>query len=207
VVVRVRRASQATDEERAETSVSDDDLVADAKRHPAAFAPLFDRYWDLVFRFCYYRLGDWQEAEDAAGQVFVNALDGLRRYRPDQREDSFRCWLFTIAFNVVSNAYRHRTRHPVGPLEAAAAREHPGPSPEDLALAADDHRRLAALLSRLPEEPRELLELRLAGLTAVEIARVLGLSHDAVRKRESRTIRMLRDQANIGTGAKEGTDG
>jgi len=95
VVVRVRRASHAADEERSGASIPDDDLVVDAQRHPAAFAPLFDRYWDQVFRFCYYRLGDWQEAEDAAGQVFVSALDGLRRYRPAQREDSFRCWLFT----------------------------------------------------------------------------------------------------------------
>jgi RNA polymerase sigma-70 factor (ECF subfamily) len=207
VVVRVRRASHAADDERPGASVPDDELVVDAQRHPAAFAPLFDRYWDQVFRFCYYRLGDWQEAEDAAGQVFVNTLDGLRRYRPAQREDSFRCWLFTIAYNVVSNAYRHRARHPVGPLEAAAAREHPGPSPEDLAIAADDHRKLATLLSRLPEEQRELLELRLAGLTAVEIARVLGRSHDAIRKAESRAIRALRGQVNAGINAKEGIDG
>ena len=71
--------------------------------------------------------------------------------------------------------------------------------------AGEDNRnvaRMALLLAGLPADQRELLELRLAGLTAVEIARVLGRSHDAVRKAESRAIRMLRDQANIGTGAK-----
>jgi len=66
---------------------------------------------------------------------------------------------------------------------------------------------LAALLSRLPEKQRELLELRLAGLTAVEIARVLGWSHGAVRKAESRAIQTLRGQVNVGLGAKEGSDG
>ena len=38
------------------------------------FDQLFDQYGDSVLNYCYYRLGTWEEAEDAAQQVFVNAL-------------------------------------------------------------------------------------------------------------------------------------
>ena len=73
-------------ERRPSAVASDVVLVARAQRDRRAFASLFDRYWDPIFRFCYYRVGDWQEAEDAASQVFTNALAGLARFRPEERE-------------------------------------------------------------------------------------------------------------------------
>ena len=45
---------------------SDVALVLAAQRDPHAFAPLFSRYWDVVLRYCRFRLVDRQEAEDAA---------------------------------------------------------------------------------------------------------------------------------------------
>jgi RNA polymerase sigma-70 factor (ECF subfamily) len=193
--------AQAALESRPATVGSDALLVAAAQRDPRAFGPLFDRYWAGVFRFCFYRLADWPDAEDAAGDVFANALAALPRLRLDGREDAFRCWLFTIARHVVANRHRHRARHPARPLATALGVADAGPSPEELAVTADDHRLMHELLTRLNSEQRELLELRLAGLTDAEIARVLGRSHDAVRKAQSRAIGTLRNVlATAGAG-------
>jgi RNA polymerase sigma-70 factor (ECF subfamily) len=167
-------------------------LVARAQLDRHAFAPLYDRYFDPIFRFCFYRVGNWQEAEDAAGDVFARALAELTRFRDDGREDCFRCWLFTIARNVVANRHRHRARHPQNPLTAAFVVPDPGPGPEDAALAADDHRLVLELLARLTPNQCDLLELRLAGLNDAQIARILNRSHDAIRKEQSRTIKALR---------------
>src|SRR5688572_10387667 len=41
-------------------------LVAGAQADPLAFDRLFDRYGSPVLNYCYYRLGTWEEAEDAA---------------------------------------------------------------------------------------------------------------------------------------------
>jgi RNA polymerase sigma-70 factor (ECF subfamily) len=198
-----QREAQTAAEERPATALSDAALVAAAQRDPRAFAPLFDRYWAGVFRFCYYRLADWPEAEDAAGDVFANALAALPRLRLDEREDAFRCWLFTIARRVVANRHRHRARHPARPLATALGLADAAPSPEEIALAADDHRLVYELLTWLKPEQRELLELRLAGLTDAEIARVLGRGHDAVRKAQSRAIGLLRGFLASGAGAGE----
>lgn len=114
---RWRSAAAASEEPAAE--VADALLVRRAQGTPAAFAPLYARYRDRVVADCFYRLGDRDEAEDAAGAVFVNALRHLAAFA--DRDGSFRSRLFRIARNEVVDR-RRRARHPVGPLAAARGR-------------------------------------------------------------------------------------
>ncbi len=72
-------------------------------------------------------------------------------------------------------------------------------SPEEHAIASDDHAYLRTLLLTLKDDQRDLLELRLSGLTDAEIARVLGRSHDAVRKSQSRALQALRAHVDAST--------
>jgi len=168
-------------------------LVAHAQHDRRAFEPLYHRYFDAVFRFCFYRLGDWQDAEDATGDVFAQVIAHLDRFREDGREDAFRCWLFTVARNLVSNRRRDQARRPLAPLDRAELLSDDAPGPEEAAMADADHRLVLALMAQLNPDQRDLLQLRLVGLTDKEIASVLNRSHDAVRKEQSRTIRVLRD--------------
>ncbi len=80
------------------------ELVARAQREPQAFAPLYARYAEPVYRYCYRRLGSPEAAADATSQTFAQALAALPRYRAG----SFRAWLFAIAANVVADAHRRR---------------------------------------------------------------------------------------------------
>ena len=169
------------------------ELVARAQCDPRAFEPLYARYFDPVYRYCYHRLGSWEAAEDAASLVFARALAALPRYRHDA---SFRSWLFTIAHNVVANVHRDRRldRSLAGAVEVADA----APTPEDLALRSEAHRTVQALLRQLPDDQRRLLELRLAGLSDAEIARVVGRSHGAVRVAQHRAVTRLRTLLGVG---------
>jgi RNA polymerase sigma-70 factor (ECF subfamily) len=171
---------------------SDAELVAEARRDPEAFAALFDRYWDPIFGFCYLRLGDWHGAEDVASQVFVNAMASLPRFESRGTEDTFRAWLFGIARNLVGTSHRYRSSHKAAAIELAAGALDTANAPDELAIAAEEHEQLLWLMSQLAPDQRELLELRLAGLSAVEIGRVLGRSPDAVRKAQSRTVHTMR---------------
>lgn len=181
-------------------------LVRLAQTSPSAFEPLYVRYRDRVLGYCYRRLGDRDEAEDAASSVFVAALRGLPGFR--DRDDSFRAWLFRIAHNEVAMRHRHRVRHPVHALSAARDELDPGRSPEELAIVADGQRRLAAMLGDLPPRERNVLELRLADLTTTEIARVLSISEQTVRTAQCRAVARLRTgPAVAGTGRKGPIDG
>ena len=88
----------------ARAPVGEDDaaLVARAKADPRAFAPLYRRYVDPVYRYCYRRLGNREAAEDATSLVFARALAVL----PKCRDETFRSWLFAIAHNVIANDLR-----------------------------------------------------------------------------------------------------
>lgn len=168
------------------TGSPDSVLVAAAQADRQAFAPLYDRYLDPVYRYCLRRLGSREAAEDATGQVFAKALAAL----PGYRDRSFRGWLFTIAHNVVGDAFRRPP--PAAPLDAAADLPDPAPTPEEAALLADEGRAVRALLAHLPADQRRMVELRLAGLTGVEIARALGRSEGAVKMLQFRAVARLR---------------
>ena len=177
-------------------------LVAAAQRDPAAFDRLYDRFADPVLNYCYYRLGAWEEAEDAAQQIFASAYAALHRFC--DRDGSFRSWLFTVAHHEVANRQRGRARHPSVPLAAAALLPAAGPTPEELAIAADEQGRVRALLAELSGDQRRVLELRLAGLTDVEIARVLGCKPGAVRAVQARGVGRLRQLLRVRQGGGDG---
>jgi RNA polymerase sigma-70 factor (ECF subfamily) len=166
-------------------------LVARAQRDSAAFAPLYDAYFDAVYRYCFHRLGSWEAAEDAASLVFTNALAALPRYRTDARAGSFRSWLFVIAHNVVANYRRAARQHPVQPLADAGDLRDATPSPEEMALSAEASHVVQAVLQQLPHDQRRVLELRLAGLTGAEISQVLGRTQGAIRTAQYRASTRL----------------
>jgi RNA polymerase sigma factor (sigma-70 family) len=178
--------------------------VARARLDPCAFEPLFFRYWHDVVRYCFYRLDSWEDAEDAASQVFISAYAALERFCDDR--DSFRSWLFTIAHHEVANRRRYRSRHPEGSLESASALIDSSPMPDELLVAASACQEIRTLLARLPERPRRVTELRLAGLSDREISQVLGVSNDAVRKAQSRAVAHLRELMGITVVVKGTTD-
>ena len=176
------------------------ELVARAKRELAAFAPLYARYFDPVYRYCYRRLGSAEAAADATSQVFAKALSALSGCRGA----SFRSWLFAIAHNVITDSYRSQRSD--RPIEAAADVFDGAPSPEEQAIATEERRSLRALLAQLPPDQRHVVELRLAGLNGTEIAESLGRSRAAVDTAQCRAVVRLRALLGIAGRTKEGRD-
>jgi RNA polymerase sigma-70 factor (ECF subfamily) len=199
---RVRSAGKS---EAPQSPVGDAALVAAARHDRRAFAPLYQRYRDDLLRYCYYCLGDWDDAADATQQIFANAMAGLPAFV--DHGDSFRPWLFRIAHNEVLSRQQRRTRRPQSQLLDAAEVVDQRPSPEDLAIAADDHQRLWMLLAHLPPDRQRVCELRFAGLTDREIAGVLGKSLGAVRTAQSRAVAQLRELMGVTLAPTGGIDG
>jgi RNA polymerase sigma-70 factor (ECF subfamily) len=171
---------------------SDAALVALARRDPLAFAPLYQRYVAPVYRYCYRQTSDPDVAADLTAQIFTRALEALPRFTiRDGTGGTFRSWLFAIAHNAVIDA---RRRHrPVVPLDDSHDRLADNErGPEDRAVLRDELHRLIAVLDRIPDSQRQIIELRLAGLTATEIATALGMSRPAVKAAQTRAYARLR---------------
>lgn len=203
--MRAWRVPPPTDTAPMAPSADDADLVAAAQIDRLAFAPLYERYRDDLLRYCYYCLGDWDDASDATQQIFTNVLAALPRFV--DHGASFRPWLFRIAHNEVLSRQQRQARRPQNHLTDAADLADLAPSPEDLAIAADDHQRLWLLLRHLPSDRQRVCELRFAGLTDREIATALGKSQGAVRTAQSRAVAQLRELMRIHLAPTGGTDG
>jgi RNA polymerase sigma-70 factor (ECF subfamily) len=77
-----------------------------AKDH-SAFKELVDRYQALVINTCYHLLGNRQDAEDVAQEVFFQVYRSADKFR---QEAKFPTWLYRIAVNRSLNFIRDNRR-------------------------------------------------------------------------------------------------
>ena len=181
-------------------AMSDEALVVLAQHDRQAFGILYDRYIDLVYRYCLARLRDREEAEDVTSLIFARALAGI----DNQRGASFRSWLFSIAHNAVADFYRSAGKN--SPLAHIAHLPAPGPSVEEQATSGERRDAVRQALALLSAEQRQVVELRMAGMTGPEIAQALGRSHDSVRTTQRRALAQIRTLLGITSELREGRD-
>ncbi len=158
-----------------------------------AYETLVRQYQDVAFRTAYLITGTAAEAEDAAQEAFVKAWYALGRFRLDA---PFRPWLLRIVANEARNrrtaagrrinlALRARERDPNG----GAA-----PSPEAVALRAEQREMLLGAINRLREEDRLVIGYRyFFDLSEAEMATALDCARGTVKSRLSRALGRLRD--------------
>jgi RNA polymerase sigma-70 factor (ECF subfamily) len=170
------------------------DLVAARRREPAAVTRVYAAYAPALFRFFLAAVGDRPTAEDLTGDVFKSAIEGLPRFRGPV--EALGGWLFTIAHHDLSDYRRKQARSPgLAPLEdhldeAAAAAG--AIDPEELAIERLEGTRVMAALQQLSPDQREVLLLRVAaGLTAPEVAAIVGKTTGAVKALQHRGVASL----------------
>lgn len=185
------RAVQLSERLAAPDQSSDHELVMDMRRGAvAAFGLLFDRYNTALRGSLARQTGDPELAADLAQETFLIAFQGIDRLREDQ---SFGGWLFGIAHKRMLMEWRRRKLRHVLSLDWLPA----GMAASAPALRAEDDRDWCELRDAIQDvldalEPalRDALVLnRLAGFQSAEIARILGISDEAARKRILRARR------------------
>lgn len=78
--------------------------VQAAQANPARFRPLYERYYEPIYRFVYRRTSDSDLSADLSSQVFLKALQRLSGY--EYRGVPFSAWLFRIASNEIAQHFR-----------------------------------------------------------------------------------------------------
>jgi RNA polymerase sigma factor (sigma-70 family) len=158
--------------------LGDERLARLAARGSArAFAAVYERYHQVLYRYCRSILRDDADAQDALQSTFMHALSALKR---GQRSAPLRPWLFRIAHNEAISVLRRRRR---GEESLAEVSLPPAASAEDQA---GERARMAVLLSdlaTLPERARSALVMReLSGLSHEEIALALETTPGAAKQ-------------------------
>ena len=152
-------------------------------------AGLYDEYFDRIARYIYVRIGDRNEAEDLAGEVFVKALESLKSYK--ERGIPMQAWLYRIAHNVSVDYLRKRGRIATVPINGVPieAREDPVATTEK----SIEMERVNEAMQKLTPEQREVVRLRFFGdLSSKEVGTILRKSDGAVREMQRASIEKLR---------------
>ncbi|HET9227242.1 MAG TPA: sigma-70 family RNA polymerase sigma factor [Thermoanaerobaculia bacterium] len=168
-----------------------------AERHrygdDRAFNEVYVRFEDMVYNLAYRLAGNREEAADLTQEIFLRVFRHLGSFGG---RSTLKTWIFRIAINHCRDRLSrwHPLTQPIGedPGEGAVYAD-PSRGPEELAVAADDKRRVEQALTRLPQVFREVVVLRdIEGLSYEEIAEVLGVRIGTVRSRIARGRDQLR---------------
>lgn len=169
------------------TTATDDALLSAAQRSPAAFGAIFDRYFDVMYRYAAHRLGP-DAAEDVAADAFARAFAAVDRAHTT--EGSLRAWLFTITGNLVRDELRRRER--ASRADGRLRGQSVTPGVRDAFAHAPDPALLKALGTLRPEEQETLLLHAWGDLSYEEIAVATSVAVGTVRSRLSRAREQLR---------------
>src|SRR6266571_2535197 len=120
-----------------------------------SFEALFKAEYNRVAGIANRVLGDAQEAEDVAQEVFID----FHRLHSAKAQYAA-AWLYRASAHKALNRLRGRRRR--------EKREH--------AAANEERRRLRTALARLPQKPAEVLVLRSRGLSYAEVGEAAGVS-------------------------------
>lgn len=147
--------------------------------------PPFDRvvteHSRVVLRVCRALL-PVQDAEDAAADAFLAALEAYPRLRPDS---DVKAWLVTIAHRKSLDILRRRARHavPVAEVPDRAGGHH----------LAEPDEPLWAAVRALPDKQRHAVAYHyVADLAYAEVAAIMGTTEAAARRNAADGIKALR---------------
>ena len=156
----------------------------------SAFALLYDKYVDVVFRYVLFRVGDRELAEDVTSETFLRALRRITSVTYQGRDVG--AWFVTIARNLVLDHVKSsRFRLEVTTAEVDDSRR-VEVGPEQQVLAGATRTALLECVRQLGDDQRECIVLRfLQGLSVAETAVVMARNEGAVKALQHRAIRRL----------------
>jgi len=177
----------------------------------SAFRDFVERYQSKVYRLAYGILGNHEDADDIAQQVFAKVYFSIKSF---EGRSSLHTWLHRITVNKCYEFLRKRrltTSLETGlETEEVLARANLpadlNPRPDTVVLQRDF---LNKLLIRIPERDRHLLLLReLEGFSIAELSEATGLNENTIKVRLFRIRQHLiaaatRGRQNSGLGRTE----
>lgn len=136
-------------------------------------------YGDMLFRICLVMLCNEQDAQDAVQDTFCRYLERTSGFHDKEHE---KAWLIKVAANRCRDMHRRRMRHPEVELKDV----------EQYCEFQEQSEVLAELMN-LPDKLKEAVYLHyIEGYKESEIAGMLGITPNAVKKRLQRGRERLR---------------
>ena len=160
-----------------------------AKEDPKGFEPLYNKYYEQIFRYVYQRMDDKEMAFDVTSQVFLKALNNIHKY--EFRGVPFASWLYRIAKSELYQSFRDKKARRTVNVESMHLFEMIEEWEEDTS---DENRQvLLAVISQLDDEEIQLLELRFFEKRSFrEVGEILDITENNAKVKSHRVIKKMR---------------
>lgn len=162
----------------------------------AAFDELVLKHKDRLFNLVYWSVGDYQDANDCAQEIFIKVFKSIKKFR---FESAFSTWLYRIAINTCKNRIKssaYRWKKKTVSLETSNSSKNGNPFSEIvngaptpvMALEKKERTmRIQNAINSLPEEQNRVVVLRdIQGLSYQDISDITGLNLGTVKSRLAR---------------------
>ena len=172
----------------------DQDLIRDAVAGDRdAFAALFDRHYEFMYRVAYRFAGNRPDAEDIAQETSVKMARHLGRYRFEAR---FSTWLYRLTMNTAKDWAKKAHRKHEQPWPEGLDLSEPGKNPETHVMT----RELLGAVDLLPSVLRQAVFLVFRdGLSHRHAASALGCAESTVSWRIHQARKILVDKTKTTT--------
>jgi len=158
-----------------------------------AFDTLFARHRDSIYAMLLKFAGNSDDVDDLMQEAFMKAYLKIGSYNPKY---DFGAWIYAIARNTFVDFSRTRKSKALNPqnlpLENSDTSHISAPTPEECIINAQQRAQIERYISMLPEDYRELFELRFIDeYSYEEIAEKLNMKLGTVKTRIFRVRNMM----------------
>lgn len=144
-----------------------------------------------LFAYLLRLTGHRETAQDLTQETFIRAIRDLRRHPDNAESPQLKAWLFRIATNLATDHFRRQRR--IAWLPFLPGRHGGAGSGSDSSDTLAERDLVTQALQRLSPETATILLLKDAeGFSAQEIASMVGLTYEAVKKRLARAREQFR---------------
>lgn len=140
---------------------------------------IVNKYSDMLFRICYCILCSKADAEDALQDTFVKLITKAPVFQDDEHE---KAWLIKVATNISRNALMLRLRRSTANLDDIA----------EIGIKDEDSEVFEVIMSLPVKNKIPMVLFYIEGYKTDEIADIIQISSDAVRKRLQKGRELLK---------------
>jgi len=157
------------------------------------FTRAYDLYADLIFRHCYFRIGDREKGKELMQDAFLKTWEYIAK---GNEVEDMRAFLYRTANNLIVDLYRRKSKRQEESFEDLREKGFDVASSEraeretEAGFTSDE---VASVLGKIEEPFRSAVIMRyIDGLNPKQIAQSLGESVNVVSVRINRGIKKLK---------------
>jgi RNA polymerase sigma-70 factor (ECF subfamily) len=164
-------------------------LIEACKSNLDEFNKIYKSYVQDVYRYCYSKLENKTEAEEAVSETFLKALQAIKTY--EDRGKPIKNWLFVIARNVIYQGYRKKETETFDEKWHGVEED----NVLDLIANRDALEKVEAYIKEFRPPVPEIIKLKLwEEMTFEEISEIVDKSVSSVKMAYYRSIEKVREQ-------------